>query len=114
MADTWSAAPKTIGSRRTAGWSSPDNRFSSRLTHLRRSAGPHWTIGWCQTPVAGIAGVAYCEKCLRSGSALHARANVAIDRPDALAAHDLGRSVRGLSLLNSGLIPQVPFSQFLF
>ena len=51
MADTWSAAPKTIGSRRTAAWSSPDNRFSSRLTHLRRSAGPHWTIGWCQTPL---------------------------------------------------------------
>src|SRR6266513_1057053 len=70
-------------------------------------------------PVASIAGVAYWQKCLRSGSALPARANVAIDRPDAdrtdaLAAHDLGRSFRPLSLLNSGLIPQVPFPQFLF
>src|SRR6266513_3989355 len=99
----------------------PGSRLRTYGRLLRRPSGAEGALDnrLVPNPVASIAGVAYWQKCLRSGSALPARANVAIDRPDAdrtdaLAAHDLGRSFRGLSLLNSGLIPQVPFPQFLF
>jgi len=77
MAEVWSAAPKTMGSRRTAGWSSPDNRFPSRLTHLLPATlGPHWTIGWRQTLLPVLAAWHTWQKFLRSGSALPRRANV--------------------------------------
>src|SRR6266478_3910958 len=116
MADRWSAAPKAIGAEGPPGGPHPTTDFR---THLRRPAGPldnrlapNPCCRYCR---CGIVGRSFSE----SGSALPARAYVAIDRPDAdrtgaLAAHDLDRSFRGLSLLDSGLIPQVPFPQFLF
>src|SRR5439155_3613129 len=55
-------------------------------------------------PVAGIGGVAYLAEVSRERAP--STCECAIDRSDALAAHHLGRRVRGLSLLNSGLIPQ--------
>src|SRR6267154_714222 len=103
-------------SRRTAGRSSPDNRFSYSSPATR------WPIGQsagAKPPLPVLPMWHSWRSFSESGSALPARANVAIDRPDAdrtgaLAAHDLDRSFRGLSLLDSGLIPQVPFPQFLF
>src|SRR2546429_3817154 len=115
IADVGSAAPKTFRSRRTA----PGGPPISRPLSCRRPSCPHWTIGWRQTPLPELPVSHTGQKFLRSRSALpvtadacHDRADA--DRPDALAAHDFGRNVRGLPLLNSGLIPEVPFSQFLF
>src|SRR5256885_69923 len=102
-----------MGNRRTAGWSSPDNRFPSRLTHLLPATRwPALDDRLAPNPVAGIGGVAYLAEVSRERAP--STCECAIDRSDALAAHHLGRRVRGLSLLNSGLIPQVPFPQFLF
>ena len=58
MAEVWSAARQTMGSRRTS----------------RRRAGPHWTIGWHQTLLPVLAAWHTWQKFL--GSALPRRANV--------------------------------------
>src|SRR6267142_4140099 len=48
------------------------------------------------------------------GATLLRCAHVDTHRNDVLGAHDFGRSLRGVSLHNSGIIPQVPSPQYLF